>query len=153
VGKVHAPQVQASEQVRVPGNVVLHAAIEQASLVPFGHSMPRLAFWSIVPSQSLSMPSHVSCLGAQAIVQFESHDGVPGVLQVPFEYVQLAGVDPATHCMPGPLSFVPSQSSSSPLQISTPAWQVPHLQTPFTLLQSRVPCESAQPAPDAQELV
>lgn len=144
------PQVHEDEHARVPDPQVP----EQVSVVPCRHMNPL----SIAPSQSSSRLLHVSVGGAQVPhvqegVQVwrpvELHDveqdrSIPGeqspegAEQEPQVHVDEHTRAPAPHVpeqvsrAPGrhmkPLSMVPSQSSSIPLQVSTGGVHVPQVQ-------------------------
>jgi len=107
VGGTHAPQVHEDEHVCVPTEPQV---VVQVPEDPWQHAKPS----SHVPSQSSSIPLQVSVGGTQEphVHQFE-HVIVP---VVPHVVVQLSVV-PLQH--PNPSSQTPSQSSSSPLQVST----------------------------------
>jgi len=107
VGGTHASQLHEDEHVCVPTEPQVVVQVPEDL---WQHSNPL----SHVPSQSSSIPLQVSVGGTQEphVHQFE-HVFVP---VVPHVVVQLSVV-PLQH--PNPSSQTPSQSSSSPLQVST----------------------------------
>lgn len=126
---------------------------------PVSQGLP-LSIWSTVPSQSLSMPSHVSVVG----ITVWMHWIWPLMPQpvLPFAQGELIGcpVTVQSWLAPGePSSVDPSQLSSRPLQISMPGWLfclqdsapplhvcVPAAQMPLSFVSQDMPVMSAKGA-------
>jgi len=102
---VHVPHVQPAWQVRVPGT----PSTVQLPVLPWQHAKPS----SHVPSQSSSTPLQVSAGGAQA-----PHTHVDEQVFVPLDPHELVHEFVLPLQQPMPSSHVPSQSSSTPLQVS-----------------------------------
>jgi hypothetical protein len=125
-GPAQAPQVQPVPHVRAP--VPPHGGV-QAVVEPCTHSKPS----SAAPSQSSSRPLHDSAGGPQAPQVQE-----PEQAWVPIEPHEVEQVPVAPEAHSKPSSAIPSQSSSSPLQVSAGAAQGPQ---PHAASHPRVPAE------------
>jgi hypothetical protein len=134
-GGAQLPQaLQSPRQVSDPADPQL---VVQLLVEPWQHVEPS----SHVPSQSSSTPLHAFSDGA---TQVPLHPHAPVQLSEPVDpqLVVQVRLDPAQHA--NPLSQVPSQSSSAPLQDSPGGLQLPQVQLE---LQLRVP---AVPQPVVQ---
>jgi len=132
-GIVQLPQPHVPLHARVPVEPQL---VVQLPVEPAQHVNPS----SQVPSQSSSAPLHTSDGGEQL-----PHPHVPLHVRLPAEpqlVVQLP-VEPAQQA--NPLSQVPSQSSSAPLQISPGGTQLPHVHVELQLRLPVLPHPVVQP--------
>jgi hypothetical protein len=126
-GGTQLPQAQELLHVRVP---VVPQLVVQLPLVP----RQQAHVSSQPPSQSSSMPLHVSVGGVQLPhVQELEHMREPVVPQL---VVQLP-LEPRQHGYPS--SHVPSQSSSTPLHVSEGGTQVPQLHEELQVCSPVVP--------------
>jgi hypothetical protein len=122
---VHAPQTHVAEHVREPG--VAHV-VEHEPLLPCRH--PKSS--SVLPSQSSSTLLQISVAAHAPQTHVAEHVRVPGV---PHVVVQ----DPLVPCgHPKPSSVLPSQSSSTLLQISAAA-HAPHAHVAEHVREPAVP--------------
>ena len=115
-GGVHVPQVQDDPQVSVP--VVEHEVV-QLRVAARTQSKPL----SAPPTQSSSSPLQISDGGVHVP---QTQVSLQVRLPVDAQLVVHSSVNPRMQAKP--LSGPPTQSSSSPLQISTGGTQVPHSQ-------------------------
>jgi hypothetical protein len=139
-GGVQEPQEHEEEQVRLPA---LPQLVVQVPLDPAQHPQPS----SHAPSQSSSRPLQTSAGGVQLPQAQEPLQVLEPV--VPQE-VEQASVLPAQQAKP--LSQVPSQSSSAPLQASAGGVQVPQAHEALQVLEPMVPQKEVQDSdPPAQQ--
>jgi len=131
-GGLQAPQLHVEVHVLVP---VLPQLVVQEPLVPLQHENPS----SHVPSQSSSTPLHVSPGGVHdPQLQELEHTLDPVVPQLDVQEPE----DPLQQVKP--LSHVPSQSSSAPLQVSAGGLQAPHTHDELHVLVPVLPQEVVQ---------